>query len=76
MTSKTLLRRMRKSLVRNLISKSSNMFFTAGAHLLLPFLHIFYDKNIYIIVIYDKIFLTRSHNGYINNRIYGGSYGR
>ena len=41
MTSKTLLRRMRKSLVRNLISKSSNMFFTAGAHLLLPFLHIF-----------------------------------
>lgn len=59
MTSKTLLRRMRKSLVRNLISKSSNMFFTAGAHLLLPFLHIFYDKNIYIIVIYDKIFLTQ-----------------
>ena len=38
------------------------MFFTAGAHLLLPFLHIFYDKNIYIIVIYDKIFNeNRSH---------------
>ena len=33
--------------------------FMAGAHLLLPFLHIFYDKNIYIIVIYDKIFLTQ-----------------
>jgi len=30
-----------------------------GAFSPLPFLHIFYDKNIYIIVIYDKIFLTQ-----------------
>lgn len=59
MTSKTLLRRMRKSLVRNLISKSSNMFFMAGAHLLLHFYIFFMIKNIYIIVIYDKIFLTQ-----------------
>lgn len=58
MTSKTLLRRMRKSLVRNLISKSSNMFYGRSAFAPAIFTY-FYDKNIYIIVIYDKIFLTQ-----------------
>ena len=33
-----------EELSQKLISKSSNMFY-AGAHLLLPFLHIFYDKK-------------------------------
>ena len=59
MTSKTLLRRMRKSLVRNLISKSSNMIFYGRSAFAPAIFTYFYDKNIYIIVIYDKIFLTR-----------------